>query len=135
MMVRMPTLRMRDGQPAEKLGNLPVRPAFRPHDHVPVIGHDAVSKHSERLPSLRLFQDPLERGIVFLFLKQLHPRIRTVENMINETTLDRMGTSRHVGSLPNESGAVKEKDSRPLFSPAPHRTGIRALLLFLPDPL
>ncbi len=55
VIVCVPTLRMGDRQPTKELGNLFVRPAFRLHQHVPVVGH---------------------------------PRIRTVENMVNNTTLD-----------------------------------------------
>ena len=88
VVMTVPTLSMGDGQPTEEFGHLPVVSPFRPDDHVPVVGHHGITENSQRFPRVRLVQDSLERHVVFVLLKQRHPRIGAVQHMVDKITLD-----------------------------------------------
>ena len=79
----MPALGVRQCQPANKPRQLIIFP--RPHDQVPVISHQAIRQKSCACSSHRLFKHTLERNEVFILRKDWHPRVRTVQHMINPT--------------------------------------------------
>jgi hypothetical protein len=66
VVVRVPTLRVRQGQPPQEFRFLAILAGPGPDDHVPVIGHDAVSQDKQRHAQERLFQDAIEGTIVVL---------------------------------------------------------------------
>src|SRR5450759_4838450 len=91
----VPSLCVRHGQPPQELRDLAILADPGPDDHVPVIGHDAVSEDPERHASGCLFQDALEGGVVFLLQEKSGARIGAVQYVIDVTALDRTGASWH----------------------------------------
>ena len=81
----MPALRVRQRQPACEFGQLTVFP--RPNDQAPMISQHAIRQQSSSCALDSLFQDTLEGFIVPLFLEEGHPRIRPVENVINQPAI------------------------------------------------
>ena len=57
----------------------------RPHDEVPVSSHDAKRQKPSAGASHRFLKHRLERDEVFVLRKDRHPRVRTVQQMINPT--------------------------------------------------
>jgi len=104
----VPTLRMRDGHPAEEFRDLIVRSAFGPDDHVPMIGHHAIGENPQRFSIESLFQHAFKRSVIFVLLEQGCPRIGTVEDMIDQTTLNGTCSTWHLGILSAVRKTVKE---------------------------
>src|SRR4029077_20576098 len=95
VMMGVPALRMRYGHPTQELRDLAVLASPWPHDHVPVIGHDAVSENPQRHSQKCLFQDTLEGSVVFLLQKQSGARVGAIQDVISVASLDRSGSSWH----------------------------------------
>jgi hypothetical protein len=66
-------------QPLHEPRQLAVFP--RPQQHVPVVGHQAISQQSNGHRLQRRFQDPLEGGVVGIVGKQFPAVIPTVETV------------------------------------------------------
>ena len=79
----MPALRMSQRQPADKPRQLII--FLRPQDQVPVISHQTIGQKPSPGPSHRLLKHRLERDEVFILREDRHPRVRTVQHMINPT--------------------------------------------------
>ena len=94
-----------------------VCPGLQPHDHVPVVGHNAVGQYRQRVPRIRLFQNPFQGRVVVPLAEYLHPRIRTVENIVNQTAPDRTSASRHVRSVSNPKAPADERLPTPSCTP------------------
>lgn len=105
----VPALCVRQGEPPEEIGYLAVRPAFRPHDEVPVVRHDTIREQSQRFSRMCFFHRAFESGEIGILLEQRYPRIRAVHNVINQTTFNGTGSTRHAENLPEKASRVKNK--------------------------
>ena len=76
----VPTLRVGEGQPAGKAGEVAL--FARPNDQMPMVGHHAIREQTHAGPLDRFFEDRLESCVVYVVVKNRHPRIGTVENMV-----------------------------------------------------
>src|SRR5208337_4868110 len=90
----VPPLGVGQSQPANESRELSVLP--RPDNQVPVIGHDAVGQQPCSRAIDGLFQDPLKRLVVLVFLKDRHPRVGAIEDMVDQATVIRSFRSAHV---------------------------------------
>ena len=108
-------LGMRDGQPAEEIGDLALLAASRPDDEVPVIAHEDIGQHAQRDAGMSLGQHLLKGREIGILLEQPQPTIGSIEHMIRVTTHQRPGTPWHDGSLPSGRPLVNRNDSRPLY--------------------
>ena len=81
--MRVPTLRVSQCQPANKARQLII--FLRPHHQVPVIFHQAIRKQPSPRPGNGFLKHRLKRDEVFILREDGHPRVRTVQYMINPT--------------------------------------------------
>ena len=78
----VPTLRVRQGQPMAKSGQLAI--ASRPKHQMSMVGQQAISQQSHPWNVLEGFaQNPLKGGVVTVFLKDRQASVGAIENMIN----------------------------------------------------
>lgn len=63
-------MRVRHGEPAQKLRDLPVFSVLRPGHQVPVIGHHAVAQDAQRLVPESLLEDALEASMIDIWRDQ-----------------------------------------------------------------
>ena len=82
----LPSLRVREGQPAHEVGQLPL--FSRPQHEVPVVGHQAPVQDADRHPLVRLDQDALEGDKVLVLLEQPQPAVGPVEHVIHQPAGD-----------------------------------------------
>ena len=76
----VPTLRVREGQPAGEAGEVVF--FSWPNDQMPMVGHHAIREQPHAGPLDRFFEDVLESCVVCVVVKNRHPRIGTVENVV-----------------------------------------------------
>ena len=84
VMVGMPALRVRDGNPPQHLGEFPIMP--RPEEEMPVIRHQAIGGDADAGLGVGLGENLLKRGIVSGLVKQREPSDTTVQDMIREVS-------------------------------------------------
>src|SRR3990167_5467588 len=82
VMMRMPSLGVRQREPAHEAREIPI--VIRPQHQMPVIGHQAVGEDPHGHSLTRLRQHPLEGGIIAVFLEQRAPAIRAIEHVIDQ---------------------------------------------------
>ena len=75
------THRMRVCQPTEEGRHLAV--CVRPDGEVPVVGQDAAGQDADRVPLVRLDQDPLERLEVGVLAEEVHLADRSVQHIVH----------------------------------------------------
>ena len=104
--VGMPTHRVHDRQPTEKLTHL-IR-EFGPHDKMPVIRHrhHRINRQGNDLPCL--IEHPHERGIVFRLLEYRQSRHRSIENVEDFSSRTNAFCARHLPSLTDTSEEINE---------------------------
>ena len=112
VIVRMPALRVRHGQPAQVLGQVPV--LKRPDHQMPVVGQDTIGQQAHRHEVLGLLEDALESRIIHRLVKDPSPRYSAVEHMVDIAPRGKAQASRHAATLRGGFAPVKKKDSRPL---------------------
>ena len=79
--VGMPTLGVCQRQPTDKCRQFAV--VSRPNNKVPVVRHRTVGEQPRLKPRDSLFKNRLERLVVAVILEDRHPRVRTIEHVIN----------------------------------------------------
>ena len=82
--VSMPSLRVRQCQPADKFRQLAV--FFGPDDEVPVISHHTRGKQPNPASINGFFEDSFKRLTVLRRQKDRRPRMSAIENVVNPTT-------------------------------------------------
>lgn len=97
MTMGMPPLCVGEGQPASEAGKILV--FFGPDDQVPVIRQDAIGQQPHVDPLDRLMEDIFKGLVVAIFLKNSHPRIGAVEDMINNSAAGISSWSSHATNL------------------------------------
>ncbi len=80
VMKGMPALRMRDGDPAEHLGELAVM--TRPEQQMPVIGHQTISGDANLSLGMSFGEDLFKSGVVSGLFKKRQLSHATVQHMI-----------------------------------------------------
>jgi hypothetical protein len=80
--VRVPALRVRQGQPADESGQVAI--VLWGDEQVPVIGHHTISQEGHRMLFLRFTQDTLERLIVPRLVEYRPTAIGPVQHMIDQ---------------------------------------------------
>src|SRR3990172_2393641 len=102
----VPTLRVRQREPADELGQLAI--ASWPNQHVPMIGQHAVGQQSRFGPFNGLPQHLLERLVVPVVLEDCHPRVRAVQDVVNVASLGGSVRSSHATILPTQPFSVNK---------------------------
>src|SRR5205085_408839 len=110
----VPALRVRVGQPAEKGGQFAV--ARRPKHKVPMVRHQTVAKNARRVLRRRLDDNPLEGLVITSLFEQRQPSHASIESVVDVATRGVARMARHDGRLAGASGAVKKKRSASPFS-------------------
>lgn len=96
-MMGMPALCMRDGDPAEDLGEFPIMSG--PEEEMPVIGHQAVGGDAKLGLSLGFGENCLKGGVVSGLLKERQPAHATVQDVIGEVSNSKAWAAGHDGVL------------------------------------
>ena len=78
-----PPLRMRECQPANKSRQLII--FSKPHHKVSVISHHTIRKQPSSRSSHGFLKYSLKRVKIVILRKDRHPRVRSVQHMINPT--------------------------------------------------
>ena len=72
---------------------------IRPHDEMPMIGHQAIGEKFHRKSLQALAQHLLEGGVVGRFMEQSHPPVPPIENVIDQARFDGPRGSWHANKL------------------------------------
>ena len=83
--MRVPTLRVRQCKPADKLRQLSL--VSRPDEQVPMVWQEAIGQKSSFAPLHGLGENFLERIEVRIVVEHGHARIAAVQNVIDESRL------------------------------------------------
>jgi len=110
----MPALRMRDRDPPQHLGELPIM--SRPEEEMPMIRHQAIGGDPYPSLGMGLGQNLLKGDVVRRLLKQREPPDQTVQDMIRKISSCK-GGRRGIPPLYQFLKRVSRKDSRPLLFP------------------
>ncbi len=82
VIVGVPALGVRQGQPAEEARQLPG--LLRPQDEVPVVGHQAVGQQAGGGVGLGFFQDALEGPVVLVLEEEGAAAVAAVEGVVDQ---------------------------------------------------
>jgi hypothetical protein len=93
MPVRVPSLRVRQGDPARESREIPVVPG--PQQQMPVIPEQTIGQEAHFVAVAAFFQDLLKGGEVVVALEDRHASVGTVEHVINVSTVRRAACSSH----------------------------------------
>jgi len=97
--VGMPPHRVRHREPLQELGHVGI--GLRPHNKVPMIGHQRVSENPQRSPLVGFFEHSLERLIIGSLLKDREPGHRPIEAVEHHSGRANALGTRHAASLPD----------------------------------
>lgn len=112
-MMGMPALRMRDGNPAEHLGEFAVM--TRPEQQMPVIGHQAISGDANLRLGLGFSENLLKRGVVSGLLKERQPTHAPVQHVISTVSSSEARAAWHAEVSTEIGMDLSRRDSRPLL--------------------
>jgi len=87
MSMSMPTLSMSQRQPARELRQLSVFDWV--DNQVPMVRHQTVRQQASSSPFYRLLKNLFKGFVVTIFFENWEPRVRSVENVINKSTICR----------------------------------------------
>lgn len=88
-MMGMPALHMRDGDPAEDLGEFAIMPG--PEQQVPVIGYQTIGGDANLRLGLGFGENLLKSGVVSGLLRERQPSHATVQHLIGRSPAARRG--------------------------------------------
>jgi hypothetical protein len=77
-----------------------IRAGLGPQHQVPMIGHQAIRQQLNGVSRKPFTQHTLKSKKVFILVKQLHPSIAAIQNMINHTSFNGASGAWHGNKLP-----------------------------------
>jgi len=93
VVMRMPALRMRDGNPAEDFRKFPVLPG--PEEQVPMIRHEAIGGNADLSLGVGLGENLFKGGVVSGCLKERESPDAAIQDVIGEVAGGEAWTARH----------------------------------------
>lgn len=89
----MPTLGMRDGDPAEDFRKFPVQPG--PEEEMPMIRHEAIGGNADLGLGVGLGENLFKGGVVSGFLEERESSDPTIQDVIGKVAGGKAWTARH----------------------------------------
>ena len=114
--MRMPPLRVRETEPAHKPRQFAI--FVRLQDQVPVIRHQSKGEDFRPGSFHSRDQNPFKRLEIGVIIKDPHPAVRTVQDMVDQTTIRSSFRSTHLLFLTNFSRPVNAMVPDTFYSPA-----------------